>query len=229
MIKLIMFDLDDTLVDHKAGAEAALNAVINLMIKTSHIPDSYDSKPFVDAYSKKNHRLWENFTAGRIAIDKLLEERFNYIADWFETDENIKEEIKKCYWDTYTTNCPLTADWIPLLEELKNHFSLVICSNGAHEVQIRKLKANNIIKFFDGLYFGTEQPKCKPFEDFFRGILDDFKLKPEEVLMVGDSLENDIIPCSKMGMQVLVYKSDSPYEKLKGCMMDKTGARNVTI
>lgn len=229
MIKLIMFDLDDTLVNHKAGAEAALKAVIDLMARADYIPATYDCKPFVDAYYKKNHRLWEEFTAGRIAIDKLLEDRFDYISDWFETDEKIKEELKKCYWDSYTANCPLTADWIPLLKELRNHLSLAICSNGAQEVQIRKLECNNIIGFFDGLYFGTRQPECKPFENFFRGILDDFKLKSEEVLMVGDSLDNDITPCSEMGMQVLLYKSDSPYEKIKQCIMDMIGIRNVTI
>jgi len=229
MIKLIIFDLDDTLVDHKVGAEAALKAVIDLMIKADYIPATYDSKPFVNAYHKKNLRLWSEFTTGRITIDKLLEERFDYISNWFETDVKIKEELKKCYWDCYTANCPLTADWTPLLKKLKNSFSLAICSNGSQEVQIRKLKYNNIIDFFDGLYFGTRKPECKPFENFFRGIIDDFNLKAEEVLMVGDSLDNDIIPCSKIGMQVLLYKSESYYEEIKECIIKMTGIKNVTI
>mgnify|MGYP001015680179 CR=1 FL=1 len=158
MIKLIMFDLDDTLVNHQAGAETALKTLAALLLQLRYAPDSYDFNPFLESYYAMNHRLWTDFTTGKMEITQLLDKRFDYIFDWFEVRQQHHELIKKAYWDTYVSSCSLTADWAPLLEEMSKKATLVICSNGLEQIQLRKLQFTHIARFFKGFYFGTAQP-----------------------------------------------------------------------
>ena len=88
MIKLVMFDLDDTLVDHKAGADSALHAITGVIVKLKYASREYDFSPFMCAYLKRNHNLWNDFVEGGIELACLLEKRFEYIYDWFDIKKN---------------------------------------------------------------------------------------------------------------------------------------------
>ncbi|MBN3265529.1 HAD-IA family hydrolase [Pectobacterium brasiliense] len=222
MIKLILFDLDDTLVDHHAGARRAIQEISNLMIKLNYADDLYDFTDFFRAYNVRNSALWSQFESGEIDIATLLEIRFIYIYDWFGVKNSDYKIIEELYWNTYVENCSLKSDWFPLLQQLSFNFPLVICSNGMEFIQRRKLKYTNTLSFFSRFYFGSHYPDCKPEPRFFTKILLDFKVQPESALMIGDSINNDILPCKNLGMKTLHYTGSDAFKPIKQSIMELT-------
>lgn len=73
MIKLILFDIDDTLVDHQAGAFQAMQRISSLMIKLNYADDRYDFSEFIRSYETMSHTLWSQFELGEVDISTLLE------------------------------------------------------------------------------------------------------------------------------------------------------------
>ncbi|MGM3184870.1 HAD family hydrolase [Dickeya oryzae] len=168
MVKIVIFDLDDTLVSHKAGADSALKAVTDWIVKYQYAKANSDFNAFREFFYKKNQYLWEDFVLGSIEMKMIFDKRFEYIYDWFDIKSlKHKKLIEGIYWDDYVSNCSLTRDWVPLLSELSEKLPLIICSNGMDKVQIKKLENKNIKKYFKSLYFGKSYPECKPNKIFF--------------------------------------------------------------
>ncbi|MFP1884182.1 HAD family hydrolase [Lonsdalea quercina] len=214
MVKMIIFDIDDTLLDHRAGAMEAMSALKQQLAKLNYINEKYDFSIFINAYERRNHMLWSQFEIGKIAISDVLKKRFDHIFDWFDIRMQHKLIFKEIFWENYISNCHLTHDWISLLQQLQSDFHLVICSNGMKEIQLKKLEQHKIITFFDRFYFGDTHPNCKPNIDFFIRILEEFQLTPQQAIMVGDSLENDVLPCQKLGMKTLKYDGKESFQKI---------------
>lgn len=62
-------------------------------------------------------------------------------------------------------------------------------------------------------YFQIFTPKetkfLKPDERAFLAVLDFFRVKPKEVLMVGDEIERDLISAKKLGMEAILIDRES--------------------
>ncbi|OSM94892.1 HAD family hydrolase [Lonsdalea populi] len=214
MVKLVIFDIDDTLLDHRAGAMKAISALKQQLAELDYINEKYDFIIFLHAYEKRNHTLWSQFEIGKITISDVLKKRFDYIFDWFDIRTQHKLIFEEVFWGNYISNCHLTNNWISLLQKIQSEFHLIICSNGMKEIQLKKLEKHKIITFFDRFYFGDAHPNCKPNIDFFIRILEDFRLRPEQAIMVGDSVENDILPCQKLGIKTLKYDGKTSFKKI---------------
>ncbi|UYA62271.1 hypothetical protein NAL19_4256 [Pectobacterium sp. F1-1] len=222
MIKLILFDIDDTLVDHKTGAYQAIQRISDLMIRLNYADALYDFSEFIFSYEARNHTLWSKFEFGEIDIATLLKKRFIYIYNWFGVKDSDYEVIEETYWNAYIENCALKSDWLPLLKQLSSRLPLVICSNGMEAVQRRKLMHTKIFPFFSRFYFGNRYPDCKPDTHFFTKILLDFNVQPENAIMIGDSINNDILPCEKLGIKTLHYTDFNSFQPIKKILMELT-------
>ncbi|EEP9539730.1 hypothetical protein HCP17_005193, partial [Salmonella enterica] len=125
MIKLIIFDIDDTLLEHRAGTMEAMSAFKQQLYKFGYISENYDFSVFHNAYDKRNHTLWSQFEIGKVTISDVLKKRFDYIFDWFGIRTQHKLLLKEIFWENYISNCHLTHDWISLLQQLQSNFHLV--------------------------------------------------------------------------------------------------------
>lgn len=95
------------------------------------------------------------------------------------------------------------ADW-PVLVESPGIRAVLECLSGQYQMYIatnagasgaglvrKALQRVELNQFFDGVYTPKEAFASKPTSDYYQYILTDLGLQPEEVVMVGDSLEND--------------------------------------
>jgi N-acylneuraminate-9-phosphatase len=67
-----------------------------------------------------------------------------------------------------------------------------IITNGHAQVQRAKLKACNAEELFDTILVGGEEPDMKPHRDIFIKACNLAGCKPEESIMVGDTIKTDI-------------------------------------
>ena len=85
-----------------------------------------------------------------------------------------------------------------LLENLNSQYSLGIISNyyGNLETVLQEL---SIKKYFSSVIDSTKLKIIKPDKQIFKVALNDLAMVPQEVIMIGDSYENDIIPAKSIG------------------------------
>tara|TARA_B110000196_G_scaffold154265_1_gene132848 strand:- start:272 stop:685 length:414 start_codon:yes stop_codon:yes gene_type:complete len=110
----------------------------------------------------------------------------------------------------------LFNDVIPTLLNLKN-FKLGILTNGMILHQRRKMAKSGILNFFSKenrkILTSSESIFGKPNNKPFEIILEKLNLTNKEVIMVGDTLESDILGANKMGItSVLLNRRKENYK-----------------
>ena len=241
MIKGIIFDLDDTLTIHDELYDISYLKVVEKFLPNSKIDPIKILNIFINTVHKiGTEKLFSNYIetkfggrdilwgdcGGKGEVNEYLNERYLRfrIEIWKEIFKNLglekstKEilEIINYYIYSMWEGTKLFDDVIPTLQNLKN-MKLGILTNGMVLHQRRKMAKSGILNFFSkenrkiltssDTIFG--KPNNKPFEI----ILEKLNLTNKEVLMVGDTLESDILGANKMGItSVLVNRRKENYK-----------------
>lgn len=89
-----------------------------------------------------------------------------------------------------------------VLQELSQAYHLGVLANQPSST-LERLKRDNIYSYFEVCLLSDIENMKKPDIRFFEYALDKIKCKPENVIMVGDRLDNDIMPAKKVGMKTI--------------------------
>ncbi|AYA41963.1 HAD family hydrolase [Xenorhabdus nematophila] len=220
MIKCIIFDIDDTLLDHYRGYYESMEYLKYFLRVNSYVEKQYNFSYFIDEYNNLNNSLWREFENGSINIDQIIKRRFIYIFEVFNVEKKHRAIFERIFLKTYIKNCNIIGEWDKILGEFYNlGLSMIICSNGLKSIQLEKLHFTSISGFFSSFYFGTSNPNCKPNKIFYENILNENNLKPEEVIMVGDNYENDIVPCQLLNMKTLHFSKKEDFSFIKSLLI----------
>ena len=184
MIKKIIFDIDNTLMDFPKHFEIGFKEVLDKFNLDISSKDLYDA---IGTYEKNKNNIYYN-----------KETLLNTINDVLNLNLNMEfmEEFFKMYNKLIT---PIHEETIDTLEYLKSKYELVIISNWFTDSQKSRLKEAGILKYFNEVY-GTDIIPMKPRKECFMSVIKD--LKPEECVMIGDNLEMDIKVPYEMGINV---------------------------
>ncbi|MHA1833632.1 MAG: HAD family hydrolase, partial [Candidatus Baldrarchaeia archaeon] len=92
-------------------------------------------------------------------------------------------------------------DVVPVLEFLKKRgYRLGIISDGLIDVQLNRIRALKLEKYFDMFTFSEEVGKNKPALEIFQLALRKANCSPSEAVMVGDNVKTDIVGANRIGM-----------------------------
>lgn len=92
-----------------------------------------------------------------------------------------------------------------VLEALSGRFKLGVIANQSLGTADR-LEKWGLLKYFTNVTASAEAGFSKPDERIFLAALDKSGCSPEEAVMVGDRLDNDIIPAKSLGMTAIWVK-----------------------
>lgn len=185
MIKTVLLDLDDTILNFKkAEAEALKQTLMELDIEPKEAT--------IKRYSEINESLWKLLEKGQIERSKLLVKRFEMLFD-----ELGVERCGKVAWNTYenllSSGHFFVEGALEVLEALKDNYDLYIVSNGTATVQEKRIKSAGIAKYFKKIFIsqqiGYNKPRIEFFDECFKQISN---LNKDETIIVGDSLSSDI-------------------------------------
>jgi putative hydrolase of the HAD superfamily len=151
MIKTVMFDLDDTVFDHKQSRLCALNALKNENKGICNIP-------LEDLEKEHEILLSGNYTK---VLDKTLTMRKSMIERTYllfkrygitlSNDAAIK--YTDIYKQAYENNRRATPKVKELIEILKQSVKVGIVSNGLFDIQVEKVKICQIEDIIDYMVF----------------------------------------------------------------------------
>ena len=119
-----------------------------------------------------------------------------------ETQNRWVNEIA-AYCDDAARGCIEEAR--PLLEQLHERYPMMLVSNFYGNID-EVLRAYGIRHLFKGIIESAVVGVRKPNPTLFKLGVDALELKPDEVLVVGDSLRKDIEPAEQLGCHVLWLK-----------------------
>lgn len=190
MYKYVFLDLDDTIWDFHANARLSLQDMFEDRKLYKYFTDFNE---FFDIYAKKNIELWEAYGKGEITKEFLMAERFRYpLAKMGVDDLKLAEAIGIQYLDILPTKTTLMPYAEELLDYLYPKYPLTIISNGFVEVQYKKLKSTNIVRYFSHVVLSESAKALKPDKKIFEYALTLNNAKASEAIMLGDSYEADI-------------------------------------
>jgi putative hydrolase of the HAD superfamily len=110
------------------------------------------------------------------------------------------------YWDTMLENMELFDYVRPLLNELQRmNINVGILTDLTAHIQYRKIERLGISDMVDFIVTSEEAGAEKHSEKMFGLMLDKIGIKPDEAIMVGDSMEKDVLGAEKVGIEAFLY------------------------
>ncbi|MFZ2543488.1 MAG: YjjG family noncanonical pyrimidine nucleotidase [Lactococcus raffinolactis] len=186
--RVIIFDLDDTVLDFKAGEKKGLATVFK-HFNTAML--DYDA--WVATYIEINAHVWQAIEKGAES-QPLLNQRFSEtFAAFGQSIDGVAAEA--LYRQVLNVNDAVIAGAAEVLEALyQKSYQLVVGTNGKTVTQYQRLKLTGFYRYFEHIIISEEIGHAKPSQAFFEHIV---ALYPEQTkdafLMVGDTLSTDIL------------------------------------
>lgn len=187
MIKVILWDVDGTLLDFKKSEYAAIKKCFEIF----NLGECTDE--MIQRYSEINRKYWEKLERREITKQEVLINRF---IDFFEK-ENIQTNCAPDFNKEYQTQLGETICFCDnsyeLLKSLKGRVKQYAVTNGTKAAQDRKLQKSGLIDIFDGVFISEVVGTEKPGIEFFEHVWEQIGIyEKDEVMIVGDSLTSDM-------------------------------------
>jgi putative hydrolase of the HAD superfamily len=203
MIKAIIFDLDNTLVDFMLLKERAIEAAIHSMIDAGLKMTAEDAnKKINEIYSKEGIEYQQVF-------DQLFLEIYGYVdhkivSAGIVAYRTAREAALKPYPKVFPT----------LIELVKLGIKLAVVSDAPSKEAWLRLCYINFHHLFDVVITYDDTFEKKPSPVPFNLALKKLDLKPEECLMIGDWAERDMVGAKAVGMKTVFARYGDTFNTL---------------
>jgi len=98
------------------------------------------------------------------------------------------------------------------LTYLKQKYKIILVSNSDCFSVPKVIEKFNLAHLFDKRYYSFELGTIKTEKQFFQHVLNDLQLQIEDCVMVGDSIQSDILAAKKLGMEAILVDRRSTRE-----------------
>lgn len=113
--------------------------------------------------------------------------------------------LAQAYWDLFCSICHFEPGAHEILTYVSSLYRIGMITNGYGDSQRKRLQACGIDGFFHSLMISDEVGVNKPDSLIFELALEDLKVSREQVLFVGDSLNDDYHGAKNAGIDFCFY------------------------
>ena len=185
-MKAIIFDLDDTLYDCtgsllEASRKRAAKAMVN-----AGLPCTEEEAYLMQKEISETHGPYYPV--------------FNEIANKYNKDHDFISAALKTYNSNEVTDIKLFPDVVPTLEKLtQEKYKLFLLTTGIHERQHKKIELLGLKPYFDEIIINDQEVGLL-MEDCFEAIVRKYSLSPQNVIVVGDRVREELRIAKTKGM-----------------------------
>ena len=207
--KVLLFDLDHTLLDFDAAEDVALTQ----LLKEEGVADIQAYKDF---YVPMNKSLWKDLEQKKISKQELVNTRFSRLFAHFgvEKDGAYLAERYQFFLSKQGQIFPGVEDLLKNL--IHQGYELYAATNGITFIQTGRLEQSGIATFFKEIFISEQLHTQKPDAAFYEKIgarISNFDKK--YALMIGDSLSADIQGGNNAGIDTIWYNPHHLENKTK--------------
>lgn len=147
----------------------------------------------------------------KIAIAANVSEEYvrTQAIEFCKQNKRGHREVMKLLGVEYPEWSPLYEELYPdtakCLQSLEKKYKLGIIANQIPGAE-KRLEGMGIRQFFDVIVASAEEGVTKPDPRIFRIALDRTGCAPEQAVMIGDRIDNDIVPAKQLGMKTVWIK-----------------------
>lgn len=192
MIKAVIFDLDNTLVDFMAMKRQAIDAAIHAMRDAGLRLPVDEIRRRIDAIYEQRGIEFQN-VFDQLLFDEFSKIDYKILSSGIIAYRRAREAALVPYPHVYMT----------LVELAKMHLKLAVVSDAPAREAWLRLCYLNFHHIFDVVVTFDDTGERKPNPGPFRKALERLGVKPEEALMVGDWAERDVVGAKQVGMKTV--------------------------
>lgn len=192
MIKAVVFDLDNTLVDFMAMKRQAIDAAIHAMRDAGLRLPVEEIRRRIDAIYEQRGIEFQN-VFDQLLFDEFSKIDYKILSSGIIAYRRAREAALVPYPHVYMT----------LVELVKMHLKLAVVSDAPAREAWLRLCYLNFHHIFDVVVTFDDTGERKPNPGPFRKALERLGVKPEEALMVGDWAERDVVGAKHVGMKTV--------------------------
>ncbi len=205
MIKVILWDIDGTILDFD---KAEYNAIKALFIK-HNLGECTDD--MIKDYSRINKKYWEALERKEMTKPEILVGRFKEFFSCYGIDVEKAEVFNSDYQIALGDTIVFFANALETINALKGKVLQYAVTNGTKTAQTKKLNNSGLKDILDGVFISEDLGVEKPSEEFFKKVFDCIgHYDKSEVIIVGDSLTSDILGGNNAGILTCHF---NPYDK----------------
>lgn len=200
-MKIIVFDMDDTLYDQIEPFRLAVEAFF-----PQHFNDD-EMRQLYQRFRFHSDALFSQTEDGTLALETMRIYRMREAIN--ETDLLISDAEADELQAAYARNqgkIQMVPEMATLLDELvQQKVPVALLTNGPESHQLKKVTQLGLSRWFPQEYwFISEATGCaKPDASAFRLVETAFQVTADDCLYIGDSYENDVIGCQNAGWRVV--------------------------
>lgn len=195
-LKGVLFDYGHTLTYFPHGMSSHLAAAKNVqrIIKNLGVTVDYLTiRKLIDRYIRGEKRV--------VSIHEEFKEILYTLGVYSYTNGDL-QKIIEVYTEPFIQRVCIRKGTKSLLKMLQdNKIKLGIVANIYNEAMIPVLESEGLLPFFTTIIASVDVGFRKPDPIIFQIALEQLHLKPQEVIMVGDSPQNDIQGAKNLGIQ----------------------------
>jgi putative hydrolase of the HAD superfamily len=197
MIKAVLFDLDDTLIDHDTAIREAASTLFDKVIPNS----KHELTVFQEQWIFLTRQWYKKFFAKQVSFQesgrgRLREAFSNYGYQFSDTDADI---LLSEYWEDYMSKCQLFDDVIECFAQLQE-YKIGVLTNGQEAQQLEVLKRCGILPVLDVVVTSEAAGFAKPAPQIFQYACAKLAVQQTQSVYVGDNLELDAIGASNAAL-----------------------------
>lgn len=159
----------------------------------------------VDERIAYTHRLQEIASLANISYEKAYETAVRFYKQNQKGDSETAKRFHVALPKWHTADELLYEDTAACLELLSRRYQIGIIANQSPGSRDR-LKQHGILQYIDLVVASAEEGVAKPDKRIFEIALERSKCTPERAIMIGDRIDNDIVPAKSLGMRTIWVK-----------------------
>ncbi len=200
MIKVILWDVDGTLLNFEAAEKAAIYS----LFLEFHLPACDDA--MIHRYSCINKKYWERLENGELTKPEVLVGRFREFFEKEGIDPAIAVSFNKAYQLRLGDTIVYCDNSLEIVKKYHGKVKQYVVSNGTIKAQRKKLNLSHLGEYMDGIFLSEALGVEKPNVGFFEKVWEHIGAYPkDEILIVGDSLTSDIRGGNNAGILTCWY------------------------
>ena len=192
MIKLIIFDLDNTLTDFVSMKKSSIEAAIQTMIDAGLMfPPEKIREEIFRIYNEEGIEYQRVFN--RLLIDLIGHVDYKILAAGIVGYRRAREASLVLYPHVKVT----------LIELMRRGLKLAVISDAPRQEAWLRLCYLQLHHMFDVVLAYEDTGEYKPSPAPFITVLEELEIKPSEAMMVGDWPERDIVGAAELGIKTV--------------------------
>ena len=206
MIRNVLMDLDDTILDFQKAERIALSRTLRSL-------GIDPAEAVLSRYHEINRGKWEQLERGELTVEQVKVQRFGRLFS--EIGAGAPAEVAaERYEDLLAIGHYFIDGAEEVLQTLSKTYRLYLASNGTTKVQQSRIASAGIAKYFSGMFLSQQIGEAKPSKAFFDvcfSKIDGFQ--KDETVMVGDSLTSDIQGGKNAGITTIWFHPTARQEQ----------------